>query len=90
MISVLSNAIKTLTLELSWLFPLLSTYIKQLPIGGKSVAPLAPVGLFDLVDFFKSDGLPSPVLLLQAIFQFCKSSLPLLFYYIFEEYKVYY
>ena len=78
MISVLSNDTKTLSLEVLWLFPLVSMYIKQLPMGAKAVAPDWPVDQFVFVDSIKFEGLSSAFLLLQTIFQFCKRSLPLL------------
>ena len=74
MISVLSNETNTLSFALLWLLLEVSINIKQLPIGGYEEAPLSPVGLFVFVDLIKSYGLPSPCLLLQTIFQFCKRS----------------
>ena len=48
MISVRAKLQKTL---LPWLPELVSIYIKLLPIGGKAVVPLSPVGEFVFVVF---------------------------------------
>ena len=77
-LSVRSNETNTLSLELLWLLPEVSMNIKQVPIGGRLVAPDDDVGEFVFVDLTKSDGMPSPNLILQVIFQFCKRSVPVL------------
>ena len=77
-ISVLSNETNTLSLVLLRLLALVSMYMKQVPIGGRDVAPDCDVGEFVFVLLRKSDGEPSPNLLLQIIFQFCRRSVPVL------------
>ena len=77
-ISVRSNETNTLSLELLWLLALVSMYIKQVPIGGRVVAPLDPVGEFVFVLLTKSYGVPSPNLLLKIVFQFGRRSMPVL------------
>ena len=51
-------------------------YMKQVPIGGRVVAPDCDVGDFVFVLLRKSDGTPSPNLLLQIFFHFCRRSVP--------------
>ena len=52
--------------------------MKQVPIGGRLVAPDCDVGELFFVLLRKSDGMPSSNLLLQIIFQFCRRSVPVL------------
>ena len=67
--SVRSKETNTLSPLLLELVPI---NIKLLPIGGKLIAPLSPVGLFAFVEPIKFCFFPLLFSSLHFIFQFCK------------------